>query len=575
MNRMTQSHTTTANSPDDFVPPDLDATVWVNVEPLYQALLDRTLSCAGCLEQLLADRSELDAACSEAITNLHIQMTCHTDDELAKKAYLDFVCSVLPKLKEVGFELDAKIVRSPHAATLCRRYEVLLRDLKADVEIFRPENIPLQTQDTTLDQQHDEICGAMTVAFRSRQHTLPEMAKYLEEADRATREAAWRGIWERRIADSERLSEIFDRMIELRAEIANNAGFNNYRDYMFTCRHRFDYTPADCVAFHRATETICVPLMRALNARRAEALGVDELRPWDLDVDVKGRPPLRPFDGSGELIGKTSRLFWRMDPALGEMFDSLTAGGCLDLESRKGKAPGGYQAYRDRSRKPFIFMNAVGLHRDLQTMVHEAGHAFHSILCQDEPLLAYRHAPIEFAEVASMSMELMALPYLGEFYTEAEVARARRQRLESIATLLPWIATIDAFQHWIYQNPGHSRAQRAGHWIELNDRYGPSVSWEGLENYRTMSWQRQGHLFGVPFYYIEYGIAQLGALGLWIGYRQDRAAAIECYKRALALGGSLPLPELFEAAGLSLDFGPETTKRLMDMIKRELEELPL
>ena len=174
-----------------------------------------------------------------------------------------------------------------------------------------------------------------------------------------------------------------------------------------------------------------------------------------------------------------------------------------------------------------------------------------------------------------MSMELMALPYLDEFYTKAEVARARRKRLEAIATLLPWIATIDAFQHWIYQNPGHSRAQRAGHWIELNDRYGPSVSWEGLENYRTMSWQRQGHLFGVPFYYIEYGIAQLGALGLWLRYREDRAAAIECYKRALALGGSLPLPELFEAAGLSLDFGPETTKRLMDMIKKELEELPL
>jgi len=566
----------TAPAASAFVPADLDAARWENLAPLYQALLDREVDGVDGLRRLLLDRSELDSAASETQTNLYINMTCHTDDEQIKAAYLDFVERVEPKLKEAGFELDRKIVGSPHADGLDRRrHEVLLRDLQADVAIFRQENIPLQTEETKLDQQYEEACGAMTVDFRGEERTLPQMARFLEETDRATREEAWRGIWERRYRDHERLSEIFDRLVGLRAQVARNSGFASFRDYMFKRKHRFDYAPADCEAFHRAAEEVCVPVLRRLNARRREALGVDSLRPWDLAVDSKGRPPLRPFDGAEELIEKTSRLFHRMEPSLGTMFDSLRGGDCLDLDSRKGKAPGGYQAHRDRSRKPFIFMNAAGLHRDLETMVHEAGHAFHSILCNDEPLLHYRHAPLEFAEVASMSMELLSFPYLGEFYDEAQVARAKRERLEDLSALLPWVATIDAFQHWIYTHPEHSRDERTAHWLELDERFGAAVSWDGLEHYRQMSWQRQGHLFGVPFYYIEYGIAQLGALQLWLGFKADRARAIENYRRALRLGGSRPLPELFEAAELTFDFGPDTVKRLMDDVQRELDTLPL
>ncbi len=566
----------TAPAASAFVPADLDAARWENLAPLYQALLDRKVDGVDGLRRLLLDRSELDSAASETQTNLYINMTCHTDDEQIKAAYLDFVERVEPKLKEAGFELDRKIVGSPHADGLDRRrHEVLLRDLQADVAIFRQENIPLQTEETKLDQQYEETCGAMTVDFRGEERTLPQMARFLEETDRATREEAWRGIWERRYRDHERLSEIFDRLVGLRAQVARNSGFASFRDYMFKRKHRFDYAPADCEAFHRAAEEVCVPVLRRLNARRREALGVDSLRPWDLAVDSKGRPPLRPFDGAEELIEKTSRLFHRMEPSLGTMFDSLRGGDCLDLDSRKGKAPGGYQAHRDRSRKPFIFMNAAGLHRDLETMVHEAGHAFHSILCNDEPLLHYRHAPLEFAEVASMSMELLSFPYLGEFYDEAQVARAKRERLEDLSALLPWVATIDAFQHWIYTHPEHSRDERTAHWLELDERFGAAVSWDGLEHYRQMSWQRQGHLFGVPFYYIEYGIAQLGALQLWLGFKADRGRAIENYRRALRLGGSRPLPELFEAAELTFDFGPDTVKRLMDDVQRELDTLPL
>jgi oligoendopeptidase F len=558
-----------------FVPADLDATKWSSLEPLYRALLERELKCAGCLEQLLLDRSDLDAAASEARTNLFIRMTCHTDDPQTKAAYLDFVEHVDPELRQVSFDLDRKIAGSPHAADLDReRHGVLLRDLKADVEIFRPENIPLQTEDTKLDQQYDETCGAMTVEFQDEERTLPQMAKFLEETDRVLREAAWRAIWERRQRDEERLHEIFERMVELRAQIARNAGYDSFRDYMFKARHRFDYSPADCVAFHDAVAEVCVPLMRRLNAERAEALRVDPLRSWDLAVDVQGRPPLRPFQDGEELVDRTARLFRCLDPELHTLFGTLRGGGCLDLESRKGKAPGGYQAHRDRSKQPFIFMNAVGLHGDLDTMIHEAGHAFHAILCDGEPLLHYRHPPIEFAEVASMSMELLAFPHLGVFYDEADAARAKRQRLEEIATLLPWIATIDAFQHWIYEHPGHDRDERTAQWRQLRERFGPDVSWEGLEHYLDISWQRQGHLYGVPFYYIEYGIAQLGALQLWLISRDDPARALASYKRALSLGGSRPLPELFAAAELQFDFGPTTMRRLVDEVQDELSRLP-
>jgi oligoendopeptidase F len=559
----------------NFVPAKLDATQWKNLEPLYGALLDRPLKCDGCLKQLLLDRSELDAAASEAQAVLHINMTCHTDDEAAKSAFLNFVEHVEPQLKQANFDLDRKIVGSPHAAKLdSERYGVLLRNLQADVDLFREENIPLQTEETKLNQDYEETCGAMTIQFRGEEKTLPQMTRYLEETDRATREEAWRLIAQRRLADREKLDGIFDRMVKLRHQMALNAGCRNYIEYAFKRKHRFDYSPADCESFHTGAAEVCVPVLRQLNAERATALGTSSLRPWDLAVDIKGRDPLKPFEKAEDLIEKTSRLFHKMDAGLGQMFDSLRTGDCLDLESRKGKAPGGYQENRDRMRKPFIFMNAAGLNRDLVTMVHEAGHAFHSILCNDEPLVDYRHSPIEFAEVASMSMELLAFPYLDPFYAAADAARAQRQHLEDLATRIPWIAAIDAFQHWIYTHPDHSRAERTAQWQEMDRRFGSAVDWTGLESFRDASWQRQLHLFSVPLYYIEYGIAQLGALQLWAQSRRNEGQALENYKKALSLGGSRPLPELFGAAELKFKFGPDTMRTLMDEVAGELRTLP-
>jgi oligoendopeptidase F len=558
-----------------FIPATLDATQWSQLEPLYQKLLDRTLKCANCLEGLILDRSELDAAAAEAEANLYIAMTCHTDDAGIKARFLKFVEEVDPNLKRVGFDLDRKIVESPHASALDQaRYGTLLRSLKQEVKLFRAENVPLQTEVTKLDQQYSEINGAMTVQFDGTERTLPQMARFLEETDRARREASWRVVAERRLQDVTRIDAIYDEMLQLRAKMAANAGYPNFRDFQHDRLQRFDYTPAHCAAFHEAVEKTCVPLARRMHERRAKALGLTALRPWDLKVDVKGRSPLRPFEGADQMVERTSKVYHRMDSELAQMFDSMRGGGCLDLDSRKGKAPGGYQYQRQLSRVPFIFMNAAGMHRDLTTMVHEAGHAFHSLLSKDDPILAYRGSPMEFAEVASMSQELLTLPYLEEFFSTADAERARRELLEGVISMLPWIAQIDAFQHWVYLNPGHSSAERTKAWLDLDARFGGSLDWSGIEGSRAHMWQRQLHLFGMPFYYIEYGIAQLGSLQLWLASKKSEKDALAAYKRALTLGGSKPLPELFAAAGLRFDFGPATVQSLMDAVGAELDRLP-
>lgn len=558
-----------------FVPASLDGSSWSALQPYYEQLTGRTVHDAAALERLLLDRSELDAAADEAAANLYVEMTRHTDDELARKRYLEFVERVEPELKKAAFALDRKIVECPFAQQLDQaRYGVLLRGLRRSVELFREANIPIETEITKLDQQYSEVSGAMTVTFDGAERTLPQMAKHLEETDRARRQASWEAVAARRLQDADRINDIFERMLALRHQVALNAGFPNYRDFQHARMQRFDYSPKDCERFHEGAEKVCVPLLRRLNRERAAALGLPRLRPWDLKVDLKGRAPLRPFDGAEQLVDRSSKVFHRMDPELGRMFDSMRQGDCLDLESRKGKAPGGYQYQRQRSRRPFIFMNAAGLHRDVITMVHEAGHAFHSMLCAHDPLVAYRGSPMEFAEVASMSMELLTFPHLGEFYGPEDADRARRDHLESLSTMLPWIATIDAFQHWIYLNPTHTRRDREQYWVHLNDRFGADADWGGHEDTLRSLWHRQLHLFGMPFYYIEYGIAQLGALQMWVQSKRSHADALGNYKKGLSLGASQPLPKLFEASGLRFSFGPETMGELMEDVGRTLEKLP-
>lgn len=562
-----------------FVPRELDFSRWEELQPLYQELLDRPIRTKEELIGWLADWSELSKRVGEYGTRCHIDRSCHTEDPEIERRFLHFVENIQPRIRPVFFELQKKFLSAACLEELSEaKYRLLRRNWQADVEIFRPENVPLQTQVTKLNSEYDRICGAMMVNFRGQEYTLQQMARFLEDPDRATRQEAWEAVENRRAQDWLVLDGLFQQLLELRHRIAVNAGCADFREYIWKAYKRFDYTPEDCERLAEAIERHVVPVVRELDAQRARELGLARLRPWDLAVDPKGRPALRPFEANDvdRLIGGVARICRRVAPSLGEQFVGLRKGLELDLDSRKGKRPGGYQAALEVARRPFIFMNAAGLQRDVETLLHEAGHAFHYLAASEEPLVFLRHAPAEFCEVASMSMELLGLEHIDEFYRDGEeVRRARRQHLEGIVRFLPWMAVIDQFQHWLYTHPGHNSAERRAAWLALHGRFSSSlVDWSGYEEERAWLWQRQLHLFHHPFYYVEYGIAQLGALKVWQRWRDQPEKALGDLQRAFRLGGTRPLPELFRAAGIPFDFSERTLVPLIEGIRRELEELP-
>lgn len=548
---------------------------WAAIEPYFNELRDRRIESADQLERWLFDYSELCAAVGQVGTDRHVKMTCQTDDPARKAAFVDFIENIDPPFKVRCHELNQKYAASSAARQLPRdRYFVLDRAIRSGVELFRQQNVPLQTEEAKLEQQYQEVSGAQTVFFEGKERTLQQLAPYAERTDRSIRQAAWEAEAGRRLQDKDKLDDIFEQLIVLRDRIAHNADCSDFREYAFKAKQRFDYTPQHCLAFHDAIERAAVPAMRDLQRKRKAALGLETLRPWDHSVDVKGRPPLKPFDTVEQLCEKGSRVFCRVDPELGDAFDAMRLKGYLDLESRKGKAPGGYQATYEEGRHPFIFMNAVGVQRDVRTLIHEGGHAFHADAARNDPILIYRSSPIEFAEVASMGMEMLALDFQGEFYNPDELNRAKRAQLEGIVSLFPWVATIDAFQHWLYTHPQHDRKDRKQHWLEVHNRFGGITDYSGYEDALAWSWQRQLHLYEVPFYYVEYGIAKLGALQVWANAMRDRATATRKYRQALALGGTRTLPELFETAGAKFDFSYETLAPLMNLVQSELAKLP-
>jgi oligoendopeptidase F len=562
-------------APRRFLPETIDLTDTAQLEPIFQELekkLDAAASVAA-LEAWLADHGEVCAALGESSSLAYIAMTCQTDDEAREKAYLHIVEVVDPWLKPRQFALMRKLAAHPFFHRLPDFYSVHRRSVEAQVKIYREENVARETQIAKLSQQYQKISGAMTVEFDGKEQTLARMARIQEETDRARREAAWKTVAARRLQDVEALEAIFEQMLVLRHEIALAAGFGNFRDYTFALYERFDYTAEDCLRFHDAIEHHIVPLVRALQEDRRSKLGVERLRPWDLAVDPDHRPPLHPFAESSELLEKTHAIFSKLDPRLGDYFQLLRHQELVDLDNRKGKAPGGYQSTLTEARVPFIFMNAVGAHRDVEVMLHEAGHAFHALAARELPLHSYRSAPIEFCEVASMGMELLAAPHLHLFYTEEDSRRAQRTHLEGIIQFFPWMATVDAFQHWLYTHPGHSRAEREAHWLSLMDRFGGSEDYSGFERNRATLWHRQLHIFEIPFYYVEYGIAQLGALQLWQAAQRDLPGALDGYLAGLSLGGSRPLPELFQATGLAFDFTDKTIAPLMRNVNEALLKL--
>lgn len=552
--------------PRKFVPNDIDLGDWDAQKPLWDDLQDRTLPDLAALQAWIADWNELSDAVGEESARRYIRMTCDTQDKEVEAAYLHFVEKIEPALAPINDALNRKLVAHPDLGKLPEDHARWIESVKTGIELYREENIPLYTELAKLSNEYQKIIGAQTVEWEGETKTLSQLSPILQEPDRARREKAWRAIAARRLEDRDRLDALYDEMRALRLKIAANAGLD-FIDYTFKGNQR-DYTPKDCFDFHDAVEKAVVPVYReALEAHR-KALGLDVLRPWDLNCDPNGLPPLKPFATSAELIAGVDKIFAKLDPELHALFAVLRDGGLMDLDNRVGKAPGGYQSSLTETRLPFIFMNAVGLNQDVFTLLHESGHAFHYLLARDQALPFNRHAVMEFCEVASMSMERLGAKHLDVFYAPEEAKRAIRSENEEVFRILPWVATIDAFQHWIYATP-HTPAERTAKWLELDARFGATVDWSGLEEYRAHAWHRQLHLFEYPFYYIEYGIAQLGALQVWVRSLKDPADALAHYKRALSLGGTRGLAGLFEAAGGTFDMTEAAIRPLIEAVREE------
>ena len=567
--------------PRPFIGETITLQSWDDVKPLYDELLNRPIDTANELKQWLIDRSELESYLSEDFAWRYIRMTCDTASEELINNLNFFIAEIQPPMTAYGNDLDLKAINSPFLSQLTDDgYDIMVRGMKKAIEIFRDENIPLQTELQTEERKYGAIAGAMTVNIDGREMTLPEASDRLQSTDRAVREEAWRTIQERRYQDHKTLDGLFDRLRDLRHQIAVNAGFDNFRDYSFAALGRFDYSPQDCFDFHESVAEAVVPMLNELAQERKAKLARSDasvalLRPWDAKVDVEGRPPLKPFATGEELIEKTIICFDRLDKELGNDLRIMRAMGHLDLESRKGKAPGGYNYPLEEIGVPFIFMNATSSLRDLVTMVHEGGHAVHSFLTRDLPLKAFRNPPMEVAELASMSMELLSMDYWDVFFENPDdLRRAKLQHLESIIETLPWVATVDKFQHWIYENPSHTDAERRENWLRIYGQFADSVTdWAGFAYYKEYAWQRQLHLYEVPFYYIEYGIAQLGAIGVWRNYRKDPKAGLDGYKKALSLGYKTPIRNIYAAANVPFDFSREHIQQLMGFVWEEIGKL--
>jgi oligoendopeptidase F len=558
-----------------FLPADFVLTDWKGLEPYFLDLEQRPLETREALDKWLLDMSELDAVVSEDACWRQIRMTCDTENKSLEESFNYFYLEVQPKIQPYVDRLNRKLVENPHTKGLDQKeYFTYLRGVRKRIELFRETNIPLYAEASVLAQQFGVVSGKMTVEVDGREYTLQQASKFLESSDRAQRESVYRKMQERRLQDKEGLDELYSKLIAIRHQQAVNAGFANYRDFKFEELGRFDYTKEDCFRFHEAVREYVVPLVNKINEKKKKKLGLESFRPWDVEAEPEGIKPLRPFTNGDDLLTKTIACFNRLNPFFADCLRTMLKMGRFDLESRKGKAPGGYNCPLAETGAPFIFMNASGQMGDLTTMVHEGGHAIHSFLTHPLKLSAFKEYPMEIAEVASMSMELFTMDHWDLFFDEKnDLARAREHQLERVISIFPWIATIDKFQHWIYENPRHSVEERKQKWMEILEEFSShSVDWSGLQQFREYGWQKQLHLFEVPFYYIEYGIAQLGALGLWMQYKRNKDKALQNYIDALSLGATRTLPELYAAAGLKFDFAKDQIKQLMDFVGEEMEK---
>lgn len=560
----------------EFLPEDYKLTTWEELKPYLDNLKNREINSKEELEQWLKDVSEVEAVLGEDAAWRQINMTLDTTNKEYEEAFTYFVMEIEPKLKPYFFALNNKLLESEYTDKLDKsQYFPYLRSVGNAVELYREENVPLQAELSVTAQQFGVISGRMTIEHDGQEYTLQQAAKFLQKPDRELRETIFRKIAARRMEDIDELNELFNKLLVKRQEVAVNAGFENFRDYKFKALGRFDYTVEDCFEFHEAVREHILPLNKMLSEHKRKTLGLDKLRPWDTSAEPVGREPLQPFESGRELAEKTIKVFERLKPYFSNCIDTMLDMQRLDLESRKGKAPGGYNCPLPETGVPFIFMNSAGTIGDVITMMHEGGHAVHSFLSHPLKLSSFKEYPMEIAELASMSMELFSIEHWDVFFSdEAELKRAQLEEMERVISVLPWIATIDKFQHWIYTNPGHSNEERTKAWLDILDEFSTDmVDWSGFEEYRSVFWQKQLHLYEVPFYYIEYGIAQLGAIAMWRQYRDNKDKALQNYMKALELGYTKTLPELYEAAGIKLDFSPAYVSELGTFMKERLQEM--
>jgi oligoendopeptidase F len=557
-----------------FVPETVNPGKWSDLEPLFVALEERSLASVDDFRDWIHDMSELESILRAEEARRYIDMTCHTDDEERRSRFLEFCRDIESKSKAAFDRLDRIYLASEFRSELpTERFEVFDRTRKSDVEIFREANIPLEVRETEKATEYVQLMGSLMVELNGEQVPFAKAYLELEQPDRSRRESIWRKLFGRRYEERETIEAQFSSLFDIRQEIATNSGFDSYRDYRFRHFRRFDYGVEHCEQFHAGVRSVVVPEIRRLNEIRREKLGLDTLRLWDMEVSPYSSEPYRPFKTEKELCDLARTLFGAVATDFKEEFSALEGLDLLDLFSRPNKAPGGYQYFLDDVRLPFIFANAAGTHDDVQTLLHEGGHAFHSLANRDEPISLYRDPPLEFCEVASMGMEFLALEHLEEVYDEDVAARVRCQHLEKSLRLLAWVATVDSFQHCVFTQKKNSAADRRATWVRLRTEYFPDLDWSGIEHFREVEWHRQGHIFRQPFYYIEYGIALLGALQLWVHARKDADSAVARFREALALGGSRPLPELFAAAGLRFEFGEELLRPIVEETVAEWEKL--
>ncbi len=561
-----------------FVSDDLEINEWKDVETYYQNLLDRTISSLDELLKWLKDRSELDSVVSEDYRWRYIKQSVDTENETYKNSFLDFTQQISPQLQKIGNDLDKKLYESPYFDLLeDARFFVFKRNLKNSLELYREENIPINMELQIKAREYGAIVGAMTIQHEEKELTLQQTAVLLERKDRSLREQVFNKVGERRLQDKDKINTLFDELINNRHQLALNAGFENYRDYKLQAMGRFDYGVTECEQFHDAISQVVVPVVKEIQNQRKEALQFESLKPYDLSVDYRGEELPKPFENNEEFVAKTIANLSAIDSFFGETLSTLNKLGHLDLMSRKGKAPGGYNMPLPEIGIPFIFMNAVGSIKDIRVLVHESGHAVHSVLSKDLEFYADKELTSEIAELASMSMELFALDDYDVFYEDAPLKkRAILEYLDNTISMIPWIALIDKFQHWIYTNIGHSVKEREDKWVELHEQFSTEViDWSGYEEERANLWQKQLHLFQVPFYYIEYGIAQLGAVALWRNFKSDKREAIHQYQEALKLGYTKPITDVYNTAGIKFDFSKKYIAELMDFVKEEIAKINL